>query len=131
MEILDSSNSFLSEIFDDIILGKNIRRSYHHLLYEGTVYTELFKERLRLHRFWPMTVSQVTIDRQHQVPGFHLVEDSCFFGYVCWQTVNRDQIYKIWKSEIKDMYGKPKYIIPAGQDKTVWVNLNLKEKKYE
>jgi hypothetical protein len=131
MEILDSTDSFLSEVFDDIILGRNIRRSWHRLLYDGKVCSELFKERLRLNRFWPRLVSRVNVDIQHQVPAFYLVEDSCFFGYVCWEIVNRGQVYKIWKSEMKDNYGKSKYIIPAGQNKTVWVNMNLKEKKDE
>jgi hypothetical protein len=131
MDVLNSTDAFLAEVFDDIILGRNVKRSYHYLLYDGKVYSELFKERLRLHRFWPRLVSKVNVDLQHQVPAFYLVEDSCFFGYVCWQIIDRDQTVKIWKSEIKDDYGKSRYIIQAGQNKTVWVNLNLKEKRNE
>ena len=124
----NSSDEFLVEIFDDIILGKNVNRSYHPLIYDGKVYSDLFKDRLRYYRFWPRVVSKVNVDLNHRVPAFFIVKDISLFGYVCWELFDRDKKFKIWRSELKDSLGKWKYIITTKQDKIIWVNLNLKEK---
>ena len=123
-----SSDKILIEIFDDIILGRNVIRSYHHLVYDGEVYTDLFKERLRFNRFWPLRVSNVNVDIRHRIPAFYIMKDISLFGYICWEIIDRGSMFKIWRSELKDNLDKWKYVITSNQDKIIWVNLNRKER---
>lgn len=124
---MNIADSVLPEIFDDIVLGRNVKRSLHHLVYEEIPYIELFKTRLRYNRYWPTNVNDVHVNPGFRIPAFYIENYTAIFGYVFWEVFNKRKMHKLWGSTIKNEFGDWKYIISGQQNKMIWANLHLKE----
>lgn len=120
-------NKNISEIFDDIINGKNVKRTYHELIFNGIDYTEAFIESLNQHGFSEMTVDQTDIHPGFRLPGFLIRNQAAIFGYVFWELFNTTQKRKLWGSVILNKKGDWKYTVSEKNQKKLWLNNSQKE----
>lgn len=117
----------ITEVFDDIVLGRGVKRSVHNLRYENDILTGLFIERLRMLKYRPMHVRDIHIDVGFRMPAFYVTGNTAIFGYVFWEVFTERRKRKIWGSVVRNERGDWKYEIPANSDKIVFVNMNQKE----
>ena len=122
-----TENWEITEILDDIILGRGVKRAIHDLEYDNTIYTSLFIDRLRLYKFRPMTINDICIKTGYRVPAFFITEKSAIFGYVFWELFTERKKRKLWGSAVKNEKGDWKYIVPANSKQVLFVNLEKEE----
>lgn len=115
----------VSDLFDDIIQGRGVKRSIHGLEYDHILYSELFIERLQLFKYRPMTLGNITLDESYKAPAFFIHKNHALFGYVMWRTDDRNRKIKVWASAARNAEGESKYILPDSRDVIVFVNLGL------
>lgn len=115
------------EIFDDFILGKNIKRTKHHLLYDGYLMLKPFIDRLCTYKYQPVQLKSIQVEMGKRIPAFYLKEDYAIFGYVFLATDSGDNTQTIFGSAERDEKGQSKYIVRGTQDTIVFVNLNQRE----
>ncbi len=115
------------EIFDDFILGRNIKRTMHHLRYDDYLMAKPFIDRLRTYKYQPMQLRSIQIEPGKRIPAFYLKEDYAIFGYVFLTSDSEDHVQTTFGSTEKDEKGQSKYIVYGNQEPIVFVNLNRKE----
>jgi hypothetical protein len=115
------------EIFDDFILGRNIKRTMHHLRYDDYLMAKPFIDRLRTYKYQPIKLKSIKIEMGKRIPAFYLKEDYAMFGYVFLATDSGDNEQTIFGSAERDEKGQSKYIIRGNRETVVFVNLNQKE----
>ena len=115
------------DIFDDFILGRNTKRTMHHLRYDGYLMSKPFIDRLRIYRYQPVLLKSVQVNTGKRIPAFHLIEDYVIFGYVFTATDSKDNVQIIFGSAEKDQTGKSKYLIRGSQDTIVFINPGQQE----
>ncbi|MEJ2543596.1 MAG: hypothetical protein P8Y99_05965 [Calditrichaceae bacterium] len=86
------------DIFDDFILGRNVKRTKHHLRYDGYLMAKPFIDRLRIYRYQPVLLKSVQVKIGKRIPAFHLMDDYAIFGYVFLATDSKDNVYIIFGS---------------------------------
>jgi len=113
----------ISEILDDIILGRGVKRIVHDLEYDGNIFTDLFIQRLRLYKYRPMRVGDVPIETGYRVPAFLIDGKTAIFGYVFWEVFSDTRKRKLWGSVVRNEKGDWKYTLNGSSSQTVFVNL--------
>ena len=113
----------LKEIFYDIIAGQ-VKRSVHHLIYQGRDYTPLFISCLKDKSYLPLPLKEVQLDVGRRIPGFYMDNSTAFFGHLFWEVFDDRHKRKIWGSIIRNEKGDWKYILPGNSSKEVYLNLN-------
>ena len=87
----------LSEVFDDIILGRGIKRTVHELRYEGRDYRQLFLRRLEANGFRERALRDVAVETGWRIPGFWLDgEGRAWFGHLFWEIFSVELIGELW-----------------------------------
>jgi len=122
-----NENWEISEILDDIILGRGVKRSIHDLEYDKSILTGLFIERLHLYKFRPITLRNIQIAEGWRAPAFFISGKTAIFGYVFWEIFSDKKKRKLFGSVVKNEKGDWKYILPAGSEQTIFVNMDLQE----
>lgn len=122
-----AENWEISEILDDIILGRGVKRAVHDLEYDNALFTGLFVDRLRLYKFQPIALCNVQIETGQRAPAFFLSGRTAVFGYVFWEVFSHAQKRKIFGSVAKNELGDWKYVIGGNSEQIVFVNLDKKE----
>ena len=117
----------ISEILDDIVLGRGVKRCVHDLEYDNSIFTSLFIERLRLYRFQPMTLNEIHIKTGVRVPAFFISGKNAIFGYVFWEIFSEKKKRKLWGSVVKNETGDWKYMVTTDSDQVLFVNINSSE----
>jgi hypothetical protein len=117
----------ISEILDDIILGRGVKRAVHDLEYDGNIFTDLFIQRLRLYKYRPMTVADVSIESGLRAPAFLIDGKTAIFGYVFWEVFSDKYKRKLWGSVVRNEKGDWKYTLTGNSSQTVFVNLTALE----
>lgn len=117
----------LREVFDDIILGRGVKRYIHDLEYDHNIYAELFIERLQVNRFRPVPVKDIRIEVGLRLPAFYIQGRTAIFGHVFWEVFSDHKKRKIWGSVVRNEKGDWKYILPGISNKIVFANLNQRE----
>lgn len=117
----------LTEVFDDIILGRGVKRTIHGLEYEDHVYTDLFLERLLLYRFFPMAMKDIQVGVGKRFPAFYLLNKDAIFGHVFWEVFSDSRKRKIFGSVVRNKKGDWKFILPGSSSQIVYVNTHLPE----
>ncbi len=113
----------ISEVLDDIILGRGVKRSLHNLEYDQSIFTDLFISRLRLYKYTPMSLSQIDIPVGWRAPGFLIDGETAIFGYVFWEVFSDRHRRKIWASVVRNEKGDWKYILSENSSEVIFVNL--------
>jgi hypothetical protein len=121
----------ISELFDDIIQGRGIKRSVHTLEYDKATYSELFIERLQVNKYRPMSLHKIPLDADVKVPAFYIHKNLALFGYVQWMKHDADIAIKTWSSSEINSIGLSKYVLANDTSKVVFVNTDLVERLEE
>ena len=114
--------SLLTEIFDDIILGRGVKRVVHDLQMDGQDYADLFIERLLIRNYRECEIKNVVVDVGIRYPAFYLMDGKAYFGHLFWEVFTSTRKRKIWGSIIRNDKGDWKYIIPGNSSKIIYVN---------
>ena len=114
----------ISITFNEIITGKNVKRIFHELEYNNVDYTELFVERLKLHKYLVTTISEIKVEPGFRIPGFLLRNKSAIFGYVGWEIFTAKSKRLLWGSLIQNIKGDWKYTVSDKSKTKIWVNPN-------
>lgn len=117
----------MSEVLDDIILGRGVKRSIHDLEYDNYLFTGLFIDRLRLYKFRPLPLNKIEIEVGQRAPAFLLNGKTAIFGYVFWEVFSDTQKRKLFGSVVKNEKGDWKYVLQGHDSSVVFVNLDQKE----
>ncbi len=115
------------EVFDDIILGRGVKRAIHDLEYDNKILTGRFIERLQIYKFRPIQLKKIDIDVGYRLPAFHVSGKTALFGYVFWEVFTDKRKRKIWGSVVRNEKGDWKYILSGKSSQIVFVNLSQKE----
>ncbi len=113
----------ITEILDDIVLGRGVKRSIHNLEYDNNIYTSLFIDRLRLFKYRPLSVKDIEVKVGQRIPAFLLRGKTAIFGYVFWEVFSEKRKRKLWGSVIRNAKGDWKYTLPGNSDTVVFANL--------
>ncbi len=117
----------ISEVLDDIILGRGVKRSVHSLEYDQAVYSDLFISRLRLYKYSPMPVAQIEVQPEWRVPAFLIDGKTAIFGYVFWEVFSDHKKRKLWASVARTEKGDWKYTLPGNSSTVVFANPDKKQ----
>jgi len=117
----------ITEILDDIILGRGIKQCVHDLEYGEAVFTSLFIERLRLYRFHPMILNEVHINTSIRVPAFYISGKTAIFGHVFWEIFSEKKKRKLWGSTVRNEKGDWKYVLNSDSKEVLFVNMSSAE----
>ncbi len=117
----------ISEVLDDIVLGRGVKRSVHDLQFDQNIYTELFVERLQLYKYRPMPIKDIPIEEGKRVPAFLIDGKTAIFGYVFWEVFSDKRKRKLWGSVVRNEKGDWKYVLPGNSSRIVFVNLDQSE----
>ncbi len=128
MENMESSLTALSEVFDDIILGRGIKRAVHELSFEGRDYRELFRQRLTANGFRETALRDIDVETGWRVPGFWLdKEGRAWFGYLFWEVFSDKHKRKIWGSVKRNRKGDWQIILPGNSRQKLFINPALRQ----
>lgn len=122
-----NENWEISEILDDIILGRGVKRAVHDLEYDNTLYTGLFIDRLRLYKFQPIAMRDIHIEVGCRAPAFLISGRTAIFGYVFWELFSPTKKRKIFGSVARNEQGDWKYMLSGNSEQVVFINLDKKE----
>ena len=117
----------IAEAFDDIILGRGVKRSIHDLTYNNQLYVQLFIERLQIYKFFPHSVKDINIEVGFRIPAFLIKNHQAIFGHLFWEVFSEKRKRKIWGSVIRNEKGDWKYILPGNSETIVFVNQSRPE----
>jgi len=117
----------ISDILDDIVLGRGVKRSIHDLEYNNNIYTGLFIERLRIYKYRPMPVKDIKVQVGQRIPAFLIRRKAAIFGYVFWEVFSDKRKRKLWGSVVRNAKGDWKYTIPGNSEAVVFANPNSPE----
>ncbi len=117
----------ISEVLDDIILGRGVKQSIHNLEYDQSLYTDLFISRLRLYKYTPMSVAQIDIPVGWRAPAFLIEGKTAIFGHVFWEVFSDRHKRKIWASVVRNEKGDWKYVLSENSSDIVFVNLAVQQ----
>ncbi|RMH65213.1 MAG: hypothetical protein D6677_03025 [Calditrichaeota bacterium] len=113
----------LSDVFDDIILGRGVKRSVHDLIWRGRNRTALFAERLQAHGFMPIALKDAEVPPGIRIPGFLLEETgTAWFGYLFREFFTETRQRKIWGSVKRNEKGDWALILPGNSQHVVYLN---------
>jgi len=114
----------IAAVFDDIILGRGVKRFVHDLHLDGQDYSELFKKRLVLHKFLLTKLRAIPVAAGLRYPGFFIMDGKAYFGHLFVEVFSDKRQRKIWGSVIRNKKGDWKYIIPGNSSKELYINQN-------
>ena len=122
------SDAEVLSALDEIVLGRNVRRTRHALAVDGRDWTEAFRGRLAAHGFAPMRVREVAIAVDERVPAFLIEPGTATFGYVFWEKFTDIKKRKLFGSTLRNAQGDWAVILGVGTQTELWVQSGWKEK---
>lgn len=117
----------ISDIFDDIILGRGVKRSIHLLEYDDTILTELFIERLLIFKYRPSKIKEAPVQVGQRIPAFYINGKHAVFGYIFYELFSEQQKRKIFGSVARNEKGDWRYHLPVNSPVVVFINPDLRE----
>jgi len=117
----------ISEVLDDIILGRGVKRTVHSLEYDQSVITDLFISRLRLYKYHPLAVADIRVEVGYRIPAFFIQGKFAIFGYVFWEVFSENKKRKLWGSVVKNKKGDWKFVLSGNSDSIVFANLSNRQ----
>ena len=115
------------EIFDDFILGRNIKYSIHNLKYGDSLLYQQFVDRLITYQYQPLPMHAIKTEIGKKIPAFYLNEEYAIFGHVFLTADSGQNVQKIFGSALQETNGKWKYVLDGQSENVVFVNMNKQE----
>jgi hypothetical protein len=94
-----ASDRELTEVLDDLILGRGVARGRHALVWNGRNVTGEFTDRLAANGFLPTTVREAEIEAGERLPAFCVRGDAAEFGWIRWEIFTPRSRRKLFASE--------------------------------
>jgi len=118
----------LDAVFDDIILGRGVKRYVHELLWQGRDESDRFRSCLLRRGFEYLPLKEIEVEIGERLPGFWIDKTTAYFGYLFWEVFSENRKRKIWGSVIRDEKGDWKHIFPGKSSKLLYVNRSIRQK---
>ena len=112
------SDRSLTEVLDDLILGRGVARGRHELVWNGRDASAEFVERLRANGFRAMTVREAPIEAGERIPTFCVRGRTAEFGWIRWEIFTPRSRRKLFASERR---------LPGNDEWAVQINLSSPE----
>jgi hypothetical protein len=112
----------IEEVFDDIIMGRGVKRSVHDLILDDRDYSDLFKIRLIENGFLPKPLKEIAINIGVRMPGFLIQDSTAYFGHLFWEVFSEMKKRLIWGSVLRNEKGDWKYILSGKGPGIVYIN---------
>lgn len=109
-----------------IILGREVKRIKHDLVFEGKDLTEAFITTLKEHGYVPTVVKDVPAKPGERVPAFYIDQRTAYFGWVFWEQFTSWKLRKLWGSVLKDVRGDWVIQIPETRPTPIYANNSMK-----
>ena len=116
--------SLIEETFDDIILGRGVKRFVHDLVFRGTDYSATFIGQLKKLNYLPKELKSINVEVGYRIPGFLIKESKAYFGHVFWEVFSEKRKRKIWGSVIRNKKGDWKIILPGSSSTIIYLNVS-------
>lgn len=124
-----SADRELSDVLDDLVLGRGVARGRHALVWNGRDVTAEFRDRLAANGFRPMTVRAAPIEAGERVPAFCLRGDVAEFGWLRWEIFTPRSRRKLFASERRLTENDEWAVqINLGSSETVWADPARRER---
>lgn len=123
---MDKTNDGILEAFGSIIEGKTVKRSKHHLIYEGRDLTAMFLKELDKHGYRPVLVSDIDVLPGERVPAFLIRGTTAYFGWVFWERFTSSKARKLWGSSVKNAKGDWEIQLPPSGKTEIYANVGEK-----
>lgn len=112
----------LTSALSDIVVGKNVKRSKHELVYEQTDVTESFITVMRQHHFHPTTVDAVAVAPGERVPAFFIEGTTAYFGWIFWEKFSQLRLRKLFGTVVRNAKGDWYIQLPSNSSKTLYAD---------
>lgn len=109
----------LSDVLDDLVLGRGVARGRHALVWNGRDVSGEFRDRLAANGFRPMTVREAPIEAGERIPAFRLRDAVAEFGWIRWEIFTPRSRRKLFASERR---------LPDNDEWAVQINLSSPER---
>jgi len=110
----------------DIIDGRVVKRSLHHLRMSGVELTDLFVHVLEEKGYLATPLQDIDVQPGERVPAFHIDGDTAYFGWVFWEKFSDRKMRKLYGSVVRNAKGDWAIQISGNRTTTVYVNTRLK-----
>jgi len=121
------SQEQLRDALRAIIEGRVVKRAKHELVYDGQSVADLFREELIQSGYQPMRVADVDVRIGERVPGFFIIGDTAYFGWVFFEKFSDRKARKLWGSVIRNSKGDWAIQLPASSTEMIYVNVGAKQ----
>lgn len=112
----------LTVAFEEIIEGRNVKRSSHSLLWEGTDYTDPFIRILIRKGYHPVCVRDVPVAPGERIPAFLVEHSIALFGWIFWEKFSDQRMRKLFGSVVRNTRGDWAVQIPEKKTMIVYAN---------
>ncbi|HET9796116.1 MAG TPA: hypothetical protein VFS34_16830 [Thermoanaerobaculia bacterium] len=119
----------LSEVLDDLILGRGVTRGRHELVWNGRDVSDEFVGRLQANGFRPTTVREAPIEAGERIPAFCVRGGVAEFGWLRWEIFTPRSRRKLFASE-RRLAGNDEWAVQInlGSTERVWADPARKER---
>ncbi len=114
------------EALDDIINGRNVKRSVHDLRLDGQSVADIFAERLVSSGFVETTVGEVEIGFDERVAAFLIRDSKAYFGWVFRERFTEEKSRKLYGSEVRNRKGDWAIQIAFNSSEKIFVRYSKK-----
>ncbi|MGB9772878.1 MAG: hypothetical protein ACP5JH_06915 [Bacteroidota bacterium] len=121
------SEEQLRDALRAIIDGRIVKRAKHELVYEGCSVADIFREELIQSGYQPMRVADVKVRIGERVPGFFIVGDTAYFGWVFFEKFSDKKARKLWGSVIRNSKGDWAIQLSASSTEIIYVNVGARQ----
>ncbi|MDH4069450.1 MAG: hypothetical protein OEV30_03410 [Ignavibacteria bacterium] len=112
----------LTDALQEIVEGRNVKRSSHSLIWEGTDCTDEFVRILDEKGYHPVLVRDVSVAPGERVPAFHVANASALFGWIFWEKFSDRRMRKLFGSVVRNNKGDWAVQIPEKKSVLVYAN---------
>lgn len=119
-------HSEINAVFDEIINGRTVKRSLHHLRWETRDVTLEFVAALNQHGYSSTTVAAVHVEPGERVPAFFVTGDVAYFGWVFWEKFSQLRLRKLFGSVVRNAQGDWEVQISPKRLSVIYANASLK-----
>ena len=116
----------LKQAFADIIEGRVVKRSLHHLGMPGVELTDLFVHVLKEKGYLATPLHEIDVQPGERVPAFYIDGDTAYFGWVFWEKFSDRKMRKLYGSVVRNARGDWAIQISGNRTTPVYVNMKLR-----
>ncbi len=121
------NQQLLIDVFQDIILGRGVKRIVHDLQLDGHDHSHLFIEQLNACGYKLIPLKSIDPGIGYRIPGFYLMDGKAYFGYLFWEVFSPTRKRKIWGSVKRNKRGDWAVILPGNSTKMIYLNPSIRQ----